>query len=168
MSETARIADQLRRAHAGEAWHGPSLQELLTNVSAEEAAARPVDGVHTIWEIVLHVICWERVSRRRMNGELIVDVDAAEDWPPVPESGGTVSEGAWHEAKVELEQESSRLLGAISEFEEERLSEQVPGKTDTFYKLLHGVIQHDLYHAGQIALLKKTVRESRPAEEEEK
>jgi uncharacterized damage-inducible protein DinB len=143
------------------------LQELLTDLSAGEAAARPVDGVHTIWEIVLHVSCWERVSRRRMHGEFIVDVDAAEDWPPVPESGGTVSEEAWYEAKVELEEESSRLLRAISKFDEGRLGEQVPGKADTYYELLHGVIQHDLYHAGQIALLKKILRESRPAEEEE-
>jgi uncharacterized damage-inducible protein DinB len=142
------------------------LQELVTDLSVGEAAARPVDGVHTIWEIVLHVSCWERVSRRRMNGELIVDVDAAEDWPPVPESAGSVSEKAWQEARAELEEENSRLLRAIGEFEEDRLVEQVPGKVDTFYELLHGVIQHDLYHAGQIALLKKTLRESHPAEEE--
>jgi hypothetical protein len=56
MSEIHRIADQLKRSLEGEAWHGPALRELLSGVTAKQAAARPLAGAHSIWEIVLHII----------------------------------------------------------------------------------------------------------------
>src|SRR5690349_1614814 len=69
MGEVRRINDQLRRAFEGQAWHGPSLIELLSDVTAEQAAAKPVPAAHSIWELVLHIEFWEEVARRRVEGD---------------------------------------------------------------------------------------------------
>src|SRR5437879_5526966 len=82
MSELNRIADQLRRAWTGEAWHGPALSEVLNGVTAAQAQQKPVSGTHSIWELVLHLTTWTNVARRRFEGELF-EVTESEDWPAV-------------------------------------------------------------------------------------
>jgi len=151
MSELERIAEQLRKAFEGEAWHGPSMRELLASTTRGQAAKRPIPGAHNIWEIVLHIGVWESVVRRRLLGESITDLAPEEDWPPVHD----VSEPAWRKTLEDFEQGHIQLRQSITQLTDERLSETVPGKDYTVYVLLHGIIQHDLYHAGQIALLKK-------------
>ena len=150
VTEIARIQDQLRRAFEGPAWHGPSLHELLSNVPASKAAARPIEGAHSIWELVLHIIAWERVVVRRLAGETIDKLSPAEDWPAINDTG----ERAWSEAQAQLQAAHQELHEAIGKFPEARLGDKVSGKYP-YYGLLHGVIQHNLYHAGQIAILKK-------------
>ena len=152
MSELKRINDQLKRAFRGEAWHGPSVMELLENVSAEQAAARPIAGAHSIWEIALHIRTWERIALRRIDEWVPIEVTPEEDWPPVKES----TEHAWKNALNSLTLNHDALRESIKRLDEARLSEIVPGTQYSVYFLLHGVIQHDLYHAGQIALLKKS------------
>jgi uncharacterized damage-inducible protein DinB len=151
MNEIGRIGDQLQRAYNGDAWHGPSLCALLAGVSGAKASARPIPSSHTIWEIVRHIIAWEKVVIRRLASELIPDLPEAENWPAVAGSG----EAAWNQARAELEQVHQQLQSAIAELNDSRLSEVVPLKGYSVYVMLHGVIQHNLYHAGQIALLKK-------------
>ena len=85
MSEAARIADQLRRAFDGEAWHGDSLFEILEGVTAAQAAARPVKNAHTIWELVLHIAAWDGAVLRRLGGTA-VELSDAENFPPVTDS----------------------------------------------------------------------------------
>ena len=153
MSETKRISDQLKRAFKGEAWHGPSVLELLSNVTADEAGAHPIAGAHSIWEIVLHIRTWERIALRRIEEWVPIEVTPEEDWPPVKET----SEHAWKNALNALTLNHEALRGVIKGLDEARLLAVVPGTQYSVYFLLHGVIQHDLYHAGQIALLKKIV-----------
>ncbi len=148
--ELARIEDQLRRASEGDAWHGPALRELLADLTPEQAAARPIAGAHTIWELVLHIVAWQEIARRRLQGE-VVHVTPAEDWPP-PEGADA---RAWSAALDSLERSTRRIREAIVALPEARLGDLPPGTQTTIYGLLHGVIQHDLYHAGQIAILKK-------------
>ena len=151
MTEIQRIVDQLKRAFEGTAWHGPSVKEVLAGVNASTAAARPLTGSHSIWELVHHVAAWEEIVRRRIEGELLVDISDEQDWPPVTDT----SEAAWSEALAALERGHMQLRDVISRMDDSRLEEPVPGKGHSFYILLHGVVQHDLYHAGQISLLKK-------------
>lgn len=151
--ELAGFAEQARRAFEGEAWHGPAVLELLQDVTAEEAAARPVPGAHSIWEVALHIGAWEAIVVRRMAGETVVDVPDAEDWP----QPGT-SAAAWEATRQALREGNRRLRQAIAAFDGARLAALVPGKDYDHRFILHGVVQHDLYHAGQIALLKKAVR----------
>ena len=149
MSEIVRISDQLRRAFEGEAWHGPAVREVLAGVTAGQAARRPIPSAHTIWEIVLHIAAWETIVRRRLTGEK-VDAAPEMDWPPVRET----DEAAWSRALAQLERGHGELRDAVARFDPARLDEK-PAGGSTAYTLMHGAIQHDLYHAGQIAVLKK-------------
>jgi len=152
-SESARIADQLRRAFDGEAWHGDSLFEILEGVTAARAAARPIAGAHTIWELVLHVAAWDGAVLRRLGGAA-VELSDAENFPPVTDT----SAAAWSAALAQVRRGHAELVAAVASLPDSRLDDMVPGKEGahyTFYHMLHGVVQHELYHAGQIALLKK-------------
>jgi uncharacterized damage-inducible protein DinB len=153
MSEAARIADQLRRAFDGEAWHGDSLFEILKGVSAKQAVARPVANAHSIWELVLHITAWDGAVLRRFGG-VVVELADAENFPHVTDEG----EAAWRKALAEVRRVHQELIDAVAKLPDSRLDEMVPGKEGAhynFYYMLHGVLQHELYHAGQIALLKK-------------
>jgi uncharacterized damage-inducible protein DinB len=153
MSETDRIADQLRRAFYGDAWHGDSLFEILEGVTAAQAVARPVQNAHSIWELVLHIAAWDGAVRRRMT-DVALELSGDDNFPPVTD----VSEAAWRKALAHLRRNHDELIEAVEKFPEVRLAELVPGKKGAhynFYYMLHGVAQHELYHAGQIALLKK-------------
>lgn len=152
MNSVEFLADQLRRAHQGEAWHGPALRETLAGVTAEMASARPVPQAHTIWELLRHIAAWLSAVGRRLEGES-VDLPAAEDWPATGDS----NEAAWQNALAALDRETQKLQDAIAKLPEESLRKGVPGANYSVRFMLEGVIQHHLYHAGQIALLKKMV-----------
>jgi|ERR1700752_674321 len=154
MTEIERILDQLKRAYEGNAWHGPSVREALEGISAAQAHARPLNHAHSIWELVHHIAVWEDVGRRRLTGDKApIAISSPEDWPP-PED---TSEAAWEQAKASLDRGHQALVEAIVQTPESRLDEPIFEGMSTVYVTLHGVIQHDLYHAGQIALLKKAV-----------
>ena len=151
MGEMERIVDQLQRAFDGRAWHGPPLMALLSDVDAEQVTARPLKERHTIWELVLHINAWRNKVRRVLGGEEMESLPEEEDWPPVDDT----SKRAWADAVDELKRVHNDLLEAVSGFSESRLDETVPGASYSFHNMLHGLVQHDLYHAGQIAILKK-------------
>ena len=154
MSEVSRIVDQLHRAYAGPAWHGPSLRENLAGVTWQTAARRPIPGAHTIWELVLHIAVWMSVATRRLEGADIPTLPPDQDWPAAPEP----SESGWQAALDHLAAAQNGLEAAVRPLTDERLREKVLGDVPySIYTLLHGVAQHNLYHAGQIALLKKAV-----------
>jgi uncharacterized damage-inducible protein DinB len=153
MTETFRLADQIRRAFEGNAWHGDSLLELLAGVNAATAAAKPIKDAHSIWELLLHIAAWDDAVRRRTGG-IAVTVTDEENFPAVND----VSEAAWRQAVESVKQTHNELIKAVAAFPDSRLQEQVPGKTQNyynFYYMFSGIVQHELYHAGQIALLKK-------------
>lgn len=151
LSEAALIADQLRRAFDGHAWHGPALLELLKDVDAATAAAKPLPDVHSIWELVLHIRAWDNAGLRRLAGET-AKLKGNANFPLVPMPP---SEGAWRESIAAAQHTHETLVTTIAGLSEKKLRDQVPGKTYDFYHMFHGIAQHELYHAGQIAILKK-------------
>ncbi len=154
MSEIERILDQLKRTYEGNAWHGPSIKEALAGVTAEQAHARPLANAHSIWELVRHIAVWEDVGRRRLEGDRAqIEISSPQDWPPPDDP----SEAAWEEAKAALDRGHRALIEATSRVNESRLDEPILEGMSSVYVTLHGVIQHDLYHAGQIAMLKKAI-----------
>jgi uncharacterized damage-inducible protein DinB len=153
MSESALIAEQLRRAFEGDAWHGPAVLELLEDVDAATAAANPLPKVHSIWELLLHVEVWDAVALRRLDGEKFQPEGTA-NFPLVPK---LASEAAWRKAITHAKRTHDRLVKTVAGLSESRLRDRVPGKKYDFYFMLQGVAQHELYHAGQIAILKKAV-----------
>ena len=156
MTEVDRIRDQFRRAFEGEAWHGPSVLALLEGVTAEQAAAHPIPGAHSIWDLTLHIAAWERACLRRLQGDP-AQLSDEEDWRPVNDT----SEAAWENTKEYLIDTHRQLLEAIAALDEARLNEPIITSSSTSYSTvyvtLHGGVQHDLYHAGQIAMLKKAL-----------
>jgi uncharacterized damage-inducible protein DinB len=153
MSESARLADQIRRAFDGDAWHGDSLLELLDGVNARMASAHPIKNAHSIWELVLHLAAWDDVVLRRAGGA-VLELEGEQNFPPVKDA----SEAAWRKAIEHTKHTHTQLVKAVAAFPNSRLQDQVPGKTEnhhTFFYMFSGIVQHDLYHAGQIALLKK-------------
>jgi uncharacterized damage-inducible protein DinB len=152
MTEIERILDQLKRAYEGEAWHGPSVREALAGVTAPQARARPLQNAHSIWELVHHIAVWEDAVRRRLEGDRAqIALASPEDWPPINDT----SETAWDRAKTALDRGHEVLREAITRLDESRLDEPILEGMSSIYVTLHGIIQHDLYHAGQIAMLKK-------------
>lgn len=150
ISEAALIADQLRRAFDGDAWHGPALLELLEDVDSGTAAAKPLADVHSIWELVLHIAAWDGAALKRLAGKKC-QLKGEQNFPRMPEPTDDTWRAAVQKAKLTHEE----LVGTVAGLSEKQLREQVPGKRYDFYHMLHGVAQHELYHAGQIAILKK-------------
>lgn len=161
MSEITRLLDQLRRAFDGEPWSGPSLLDTLKDLSAEQAAQRPIADAHSIWEITRHAGVWADVARRRLAEGKLVQVSDAEDWPPQPENP---TEADWQAVLTGLRVAHEQLLAAAATITDETLDRPINtiidarvGYGSSIYVTLHGVAQHYLYHAGQIALLRKAV-----------
>jgi uncharacterized damage-inducible protein DinB len=152
MTEMQRIVDQLRRVQEGGAWFGSSLSELLEGLEAADAAARPVPGAHSIWEIVLHITVWEDAVRRRLGGETVQPTDA-EDWP----EAGDPSTARWRASLATLADGHRWLREAMLGFPAQRFEEARTKEGGTWYQMLHGVMEHDLYHSGQIGLLKRAL-----------
>ena len=149
MTEIERIVDQFQRAWDGDAWHGTSLRQMLSDVTAAEANVRPITGAHTIAEIVQHLSYWKWASVERAAGAL-VSPSHEEQWPAHRDAG----EAAWKEALALLESRHQRRCYALAKFSDERLTNPIAGRDYNLYVQLHGTVQHDIYHAGQIALLK--------------
>jgi uncharacterized damage-inducible protein DinB len=150
MTEIERITDQLKRSFEGPSWHGPAVLEALQGVTAIEAARRPLAGTHTIWELVLHMAVWEDTVRRRALGEAF-DPSAEQDWPAVTDTG----EAAWREALRALQSGNLALRCVVAAYDPERLEMLLDPGGGTAYVQFHGAVQHDLWHAGQIVVLKK-------------
>jgi uncharacterized damage-inducible protein DinB len=151
-SESALLADQLRRAFEGDAWHGPALLELLNDIDAATAASNSAD-VHSIWELVLHIAVWDDAALRRLAGEKWQPEGTA-NFPLVPQPA---TSAAWRKAIAHARRTHNLLVKTVAALPDSRLRDRVPGKKYDFYHMLHGVVQHELYHAGQIAILKKLV-----------
>jgi hypothetical protein len=153
-SESIRIADQLRRAFSGDAWHGPPLSKTLDGIAAEMAVQRPLPSGHTIWELVLHIDLWASVALGATAGVPMPRLYGTEkDWPTPADT----SAAAWQETGQRMFDVAEQLARAIEAFDDGRLKEIVPGRDYDFYYLFHGIVQHSLYHGGQIAMLKRAV-----------
>lgn len=161
MTEIERIVRELDEAHAGHPWHGPARAEVLRDVTLAEAVRRPSANGHGIWALVLHMRAWTREVARRMR-EGNPREPAEGDWPSPPTKA---TEEEWRVALAELEQAHRDLIAVIRESTPERLDER-GGASDpavggglTNRVMLHGLAQHDAYHTGQIAMLKRIFRD---------
>jgi uncharacterized damage-inducible protein DinB len=139
----------------GEAWHGPALLPLLEDVTAEQASRTPVPSAHSIIQLVWHLAYWEEVVLRRFSGELAnAALNDENDWP----RNRTSSEEEWKAALQRLDHSHKALQSAIASCADARLEEKVVGRDYSLYTLLHGTIDHCVYHSAQISLLKKALR----------
>jgi uncharacterized damage-inducible protein DinB len=157
-TECGRIASQLRSVFEREAWHGPALRELLSDITPEQANARPLAAAHSIWELVLHIEVWTRYAREAMHGRpipaFVENMPSEQNWPLIKDS--TIV--GWKAAAEKVLRAGSDLALEIETFGDERLRATVPGRSYDFERLLRGSVQHCVYHSGQIAILKKALQ----------
>lgn len=144
------MLNQLQRAFEGEAWHGPSVLEALEGVTWSTAFERRVPGAHSIWELVLHMAAWKDIVRQRLLGEY-PDVTDELNFPTVRDP----DDASWSRAIEVLKTAHARLREVVSAVTDGDLDERPSSRTSARYIQIHGIIQHDLYHAGQISILKK-------------
>ena len=139
-------------------WHGPALADLVGDVTAEQAAARPVPGAHSIWELVLHVSSWTEIVRERLVGSAKSEPTPEEDWPPVRDQ----SAAAWRAAVERLKEAHRELAADVAQLDDSMLIGRVPGREHSVLAMIHGVVEHDAYHGGQIAILKRALQSRTP------
>jgi uncharacterized damage-inducible protein DinB len=147
--EIRRLEEQLRRSFQGEAWHGPSLMEALDGITAEQAAARPIRGAHSIEELVRHLLATYGLVLRRLQGNG-AQLTPEEDWPQ--------TQSAWQETVSALRRANAELCECVRGFDSAALDEQLVRESPTTaYQNFIGIVEHDLYHAGQIMLMKRAL-----------
>lgn len=152
------LAALLQQAYFGEpgredgiGWHGPSVNRIVGGVGFEMASRRPEAG-HSIWDLVLHIAVWDEICARRLGGEVIaITTGDPGDWPAV----GEPSEPAWRAAQTRLHAAQVVLIDIVTRLEPETLLATTAGCNWTNYTMIHGTLHHDLYHAGQVAQLRR-------------
>jgi uncharacterized damage-inducible protein DinB len=152
MTEIDRIARLVEKSFDKQPWYGSSIMEILSTIDAETATTKQGD-THTIIELVLHMASWRKFVIQRLKGDAAYEINDEMNFPNAT---------TWSDAVDQLHQSQRELIEATKQFPADRLSELVPSNTMkyTYYTLLHGIVQHDVYHLGQIALLRKlTVRQ---------
>lgn len=159
MREVDRLRNGLDATMAGDPWYGTAVSRILNGVDAGYAAAHPIKGGHSVWELVAHMTAWANETDRRLRGG--VHGDPLEgDWPAV----GSTSAESWTAALSRLRQAHDDLARTLAAIGDTDLDRQVAGnqidaagQPVTWYQTVVGLLQHDAYHAGQIALLKKAL-----------
>ena len=158
-SEPVEIAELIERIMSGDPWHASSVQKVLEGVTADAAAKKPLAQAHSIWELVIHMTGWTREVAARLRGRAAQEPDAG-DWPTI----GDVTETRWREAQSALFAAHRELADAIRDLDPAVLPRPVLDFRDnalgtglTHYVTLHGLLHHTVYHAGQIAILRRAL-----------
>lgn len=148
MQTAELVVALLDEGYAKKTWHGPNLKQAIKGVTAKQAAWRPGPGRHNIWEEVLHAAYWKYEVRRRIEGGKRGSFALkGRNFFQRPERGKR-SEAAWSADKALLDREHQALRGAIAKTLQTREgAKRLP--------MLYGVALHDVYHAGQIRLLRR-------------
>ena len=156
-SESLRLIDQFTRAHDGDPWHGSPVRAILKGVTHTQAARRPPNGAHSIWELVLHAAGWRNEVARRATGQPAGEPPDG-DWPEV----GDPSPARWQAALDALDASHHELVKVVRGVSDDQLMKPTVdprnrplGTGVSYYELLHGIVQHDAYHSGQIAIVRK-------------
>ena len=150
-SDVHRIGSQLKRSYEGGAWHGPSVLEVIEGVEWEQAFQKPITGFHSICELMLHIAAWAEVGARALNEDIYDSLPVEADWP----DAGAPSGASWEMALKKCSEAQAKLRDSLRKYPGDQLHQTLPGKEYSMYFLLQGILQHNVYHAGQIAVLKR-------------
>jgi uncharacterized damage-inducible protein DinB len=150
MTRTQQIADSYRAATLKDAWYGPSLAELLAQTSPQLATKPPIPGAHSISELLQHLLLWNERVRNTGDNHPLPRWQADKEWaePPIP----------WDELVARWNQSRDLLEDRIRKFSPEDLTKQVPGRSYPYETMLDGIVQHTIWHAGQIAMISSMLR----------
>ena len=145
-------------AYGKRSWHGTTLKGSIRGLDPEEALWRPAPGRHNIWEYILHTAYWKYIVRRRLTADKSLSFPRSpSDWPEPPSPG---TRKALREDVALLKEEHDLLREVIAAFPPARLDRHAPESKWTYAEHIHGIAAHDLYHTGQIQLVKRLMRRS--------
>lgn len=155
----AELLRLVNEAYAGPAWHGPSLRGALRGVTAEEAAWRQAPGRNSVWDLVLHTA----FARHRVRGRILPSARTPfprrvpRDWWPLPDDEpGTLAQ-RWRRDLLLLDEQHRRFVDVIASIPMSRLRERAGNRRGTLQQQVSGIALHDVYHAGQIRLILKSM-----------
>jgi uncharacterized damage-inducible protein DinB len=153
--EISRIIDQLRDAYEGEPWFGRPVKQILAEVDESIAFERPY-GQHSILDLLWHMITWREftVDRIQHSPQMQLDYFERNDWRQLDLQDRTL----WQQGLERLQETQDQLLKLLETCTDDLLEQTVRERTYNFRKLFYGFIQHDIYHLGQIAYIKKLLR----------
>jgi len=158
MTRAEKLSDELKRSVFADPWHGSSVKDVLEGITSEQAFQKPISSAHNIIELTLHINAWTEEVLSRINGNAPA-LPANGDWPE-PQNH---SDEYWQAIKQNLFINTNKLIAALNNFPKEKLDEvtvaernQHLGTGFSFEGLIIGLVQHNAYHAGQIALIKKS------------
>lgn len=155
MSDLDRLLSMMDQGFKGPSWHGTPLWGSLRGVTAAQAATRPGPGRHTVWELALHAAYWKYVVRRRLTRDESLEFPRSpSNWPGMP---STPSEAAWKADRALLKREHELLRGVVARFPAKELGKKAWRSQYTNLVTIEGIAAHDLYHCGQIQLVKRLI-----------
>ena len=149
MTEIEQLVDRYEQTMSVDAWYGDPIWKILQCIDAPCAAAELLPGTHTIWQLVMHMEFWERIAARRFAGPIVPE--EAGNFPATP----AVNDAEWEKTLGSFRISNREFRQAISQLDANCLDKNTPGGQRSFRYELVGVLEHHIYHAGQIALLKK-------------
>jgi uncharacterized damage-inducible protein DinB len=145
MQEIKNLSKLVQRVYDGKAWHGPSVMDVLRDVD-ETSSRKKLGNSHSIVQLVLHMVSWRTFVTKRLLGDSTFELADDQNFPPETE---------WAIALQKLNESQTELLKAIDTITADQLHETVANRKYDFFILLHGIIHHDIYHIGQVQLIKK-------------
>ncbi len=145
-----RIIDNLDTVFRGDAWHGPSVMEMINSLPADKVAQKQNFSSQTISQHIFHLLAWRKFTLEKLADNIHYSLETDEDnWGTAddikPENFKNLVES--------LKASHLQLIHKLETFDDELLEKSVPGEYYTFYKLLNGLIQHDTYHLGMVWVL---------------
>jgi len=154
-TEMLQIAEQLKEAYGGSPWFGKNAKTLLNEAEAVDVFETP-NGQHSILELLYHMITWREftLSRLRQDGEKNAAYFESRDWQELDASDKSL----WHAGLKKLGAVQNELADVLQQQEDRLLIETVPERNYHFRNLLYGIVQHDIYHLGQIAYITKLLK----------
>ena len=148
--ELERIVDNLETVYRGDAWHGPSVTEILNSLKPSVVDQKHGFSKHTIAELIYHLIAWRRFIIEKLHDNIHYSLETEEDNWGTP---AITSKENWNELKQLFQNTQKELVDLLNALDDDLLDKRVPGEHYDYYKLLTGMIQHDTYHLGMIWVL---------------
>jgi hypothetical protein len=156
MTQVEQLLSIIDQAYDKPSWHGTNLRGSVRGVSATQAAWRPSARRHNIWEIVVHAAYWKYAAARRFTGGARGSFPLkGSNWFSRPAAGSRGDDRAWRGDLALLEDMHAMLRHAIEQLSPSDLARTPPGRKTSNFAVISGAAAHDLYHAGQIQLLKR-------------
>jgi uncharacterized damage-inducible protein DinB len=150
LPEIKHLLNELKHSYHGPAWYGPAVEEVLDSFDDDDIGLR-INGSQSPLELLLHMVQWREYVIRLLEGDHELVTDEEMSYPKVPEAG----KYAWTDARIKLDNTQDRLVQLISKFPPEKLEKTIPHRDYKWAHMLHGIVDHDVYHLGQIHFVRK-------------